>query len=217
MRYFLPDYWTVKRQQIALGVTAFFLLAGAVQVAFDISYVLTLTPVLLALITAMMLVVWDVALRTKTLIAAAVLVAGYVVELIGVHTGWLFGDYTYGTGLGFKAFGVPLAIGLAWFIVTLSAWHIVGFGKRRGIVSFLLAGGLVVMFDLLLEQFAIVYGLWSWQGGDVPLYNYLCWFGISLVFFGLYQRFTRKAEPSLFIAGQLPLLALFFWTMLLLK
>jgi putative membrane protein len=35
---------------------------------------------------------------------------GFVAELIGVHTGYLFGDYWYGENLGIKLFEVPLII-----------------------------------------------------------------------------------------------------------
>ena len=42
---------------------------------------------------------------------------GMVTEIIGVNTGRLFGNYAYGSVLGFKIAGVPLLIGLNWFVV----------------------------------------------------------------------------------------------------
>ena len=39
---------------------------------------------------------------------------GMLVEWIGVHTGYLFGSYDYGTVLGPKLLGVPLIIGINW-------------------------------------------------------------------------------------------------------
>ena len=36
---------------------------------------------------------------------------GFAIEVLGVATGWLFGDYSYGSGLGPKALEVPLADG----------------------------------------------------------------------------------------------------------
>ena len=39
---------------------------------------------------------------------------GFAVEVIGVATGLLFGDYSYGTGLGPKVLDVPLLMGVLW-------------------------------------------------------------------------------------------------------
>ena len=44
-------------------------------------------------------------------------IIGLTTEIIGVNTGLLFGDYQYGSVLGPKLFGVPLLIGLNWFII----------------------------------------------------------------------------------------------------
>ena len=42
---------------------------------------------------------------------------GFSVEYIGVKTGILFGEYSYGENLGLKLFGVPLIIGVNWVIL----------------------------------------------------------------------------------------------------
>lgn len=209
--------WDSYKQQISLGVVSFLLIAAVIQYAIGLDYVLGLTSILLAVIASIALLFWDIAARQKALIACSIVLAGFVFELIGVHTGLLFGDYQYGSILGYRLWGVPITIGLTWFIVTLSAWHIVSFGSLQSIYKFLLAGTLVVMFDLLLEQFAIVYGFWAWSGGSVPLSNYVTWFVISCVFFGIYYRFSKKSAPSIYIAGLLPLMSLFFWFMLIAK
>lgn len=217
MKRSIRHHWDKNRQLILLSITAFILIAGVIQYAFALSYILPLTPIILAIITGVVLLVWDVSPRKKAVISASVIVSGFALEQIGVHTGLLFGNYAYGTVLGFRLAGVPITIGLTWFLVTLSAWHIVGFGQLSVRNKFLLAGALVVMLDLVLEQFAVASGLWTWQGGSIPMYNYACWFLLSELFFFAYYRFTKQAEPSLFIAGQLPLMAIFFWLMLLVK
>ena len=40
--------------------------------------------------------------------------------------------------------------------------------------------------DLIMEPVAIANQFWSWEGGDVPLYNYVCWFLIA-IFCSLYS------------------------------
>ncbi|MDG2208732.1 MAG: carotenoid biosynthesis protein, partial [Flavobacteriales bacterium] len=54
------------------------------------------------------------------IIAAA---GGLVVEIIGVQTGWLFGNYQYGIALGLQVAGVPVILGVLWWI------SLCGFGQ----------------------------------------------------------------------------------------
>jgi len=49
--------------------------------------------------------------------AAAAFWIGFGAELIGIHTGYLFGDYVYGPTLGPKLWDVPIIIGVNWFIL----------------------------------------------------------------------------------------------------
>lgn len=172
-------------------------------------------PIFLAIMAAIMLIVWQAPPRAKVALAASVVVTGYIIELIGVHTHIIFGNYSYGSAMGYRLWGVPVTIGITWLMVTLSAWHIVQFGKLKTYQKFLLAGLLVIMLDLILEQFAVSYGLWAWRGGDIPLYNYICWFGFSQLFFAMYHFFIKKFVPNIYIASLLPMMATFFWLMLL--
>lgn len=215
MKKTVKKYWDNNHQLVLLGCTAFLYIAGVVQYAFGLTYVLPLTPVMLALVAAICLLIWDAPVKRKILLSLGIVLAGFAVEQIGVHTGFLFGNYSYGSTLGFKAWGVPVTIGITWLIVTLSAWHIVAFGKLSRLYSFLLAGVLVVMFDLVLEQFAVSYGLWTWWSAIIPFSNYVTWFVVAQVFFLAYYKLSKQDEPSIYIAAQLPLMALFFWLMLL--
>ena len=56
-----------------------------------------------------LLVFLDRSITLKGLIAALIVVTGgFIVELIGVQSGLLFGNYTYGSALGPKFMEVPL-------------------------------------------------------------------------------------------------------------
>jgi putative membrane protein len=202
-------------QQFAVFAAAFFLVLGGVQAALGLDYVLKLTPILLTLLASLAVVFWDAPVKTKLWASAIIITGGFVIEAIGVHTGLIFGDYSYGKLLGLTVFGVPITIGVTWLLVTYSAWNIVSLSISSLVRKFLLGGLLVVMFDLILEQFAISYSLWAWQGGIVPLYNYICWFVVSQLCFMVYRILTPKAEPSIFAVYVLPLMAAFFWFMLI--
>jgi putative membrane protein len=213
----LRKFITHNPQQVAVGIVAFFLVIGVLQAAFGLSYVLRLTPVLLTIIACTAVIFWDAPVKAKIWASAIIIFGSYLVELIGVQTGMLFGDYSYGKLLGFTVFGVPITIGITWLIVCLSAWNIVSLNTSSLLRKYLLGGVLVVMFDLILEQFAVAYSLWSWQGGNIPLYNYISWFAVSMIWFFVIHKFAPKAEPSIFAIYILPLMAAFFWLMLLIS
>ena len=47
-------------------------------------------------------------------------ISGFLVELIGIETRMIFGDYSFGQKLGYKVYAVPIVIGLNWFIMVYS-------------------------------------------------------------------------------------------------
>lgn len=215
MKKLIQHYWKEYRQQSIVGVVAFFLLAGVVQYAVGLTYVLNLTPLVIGIITALTVLFWDASAKNRVYLAISAMVIGMLVEIIGVNSGIVFGDYSYGPLLGLKIFGVPVLIGITWLLVTLSAWQIVSFSNLNKFYKIIVASWLVVMFDLILEQFATAYGLWSWQNAVIPLKNYVTWFVVGAVIVTLYAFFAKQKQPSIFGASMLPLMALFFWLMLL--
>lgn len=113
--------------------------------------------------------------------SAAVYVATFTIEALGVHTGHIFGAYTYGPTLGFKLFAVPLVIGFNWVLVVLG---IVSFFSRyiKNIALLSIASGAAaVVYDLPLEITAMKLDYWQWHIGYVPLQNYAAWFIIVLL------------------------------------
>ncbi len=49
---------------------------------------------------------------------SSVLLIGYWVEVLGVHTSLIFGSYAYDTTLGWKVLEVPLMIAVNWLLLT---------------------------------------------------------------------------------------------------
>lgn len=112
------------------------------------------------------------------LVFAGIALIGFVVELIGVNTQLLFGNYQYGIALGFKLWNTPLVIGLNWLVLI---YCIASLTKRiRDRWYFPLVGAsAMVAFDFLMEPVATATGMWSWAGGEIPLKNYMDWFLVS--------------------------------------
>ncbi|WP_319558765.1 carotenoid biosynthesis protein [Marispirochaeta sp.] len=103
----------------------------------------------------------------------------FSMEALGVATGNVFGDYRYGSSLGFQLFEVPLVIGFNWTIIVLAisgeVYHVV----RSPLLGALLTGGGAVLFDWVMEPAAISLVYWHWEQGVIPLQNYLAWFAIA--------------------------------------
>lgn len=205
-----------KKEWFIGGGLFLFLLIGSVLFVAGLEFILLSTPVVLAVILGLVLYFWDQPLKTKYVALAVVSLFGFLVELVGVKTGLLFGDYTYGNLLGWKIFGTPLMIGLLWFIVSLSCWQISGLYWKHRLVRYGLAVVLLVSFDLVLEQFAISYKFWSWQNISVPLSNYLTWALVGSLIFLFYDVFLdNNKKDSPFIILLLPILSVWLWIMLL--
>lgn len=102
-------------------------------------------------------------------------------EVIGVQTGFIFGDYSYGSILGYKVGGVPLIIGMNWILLTAGAYSLSNLIVKSNLIKGFLCAILLVVFDYLLEPVAIRFGYWSWEDNVIPMRNYLAWFVISLI------------------------------------
>jgi bisanhydrobacterioruberin hydratase len=109
-------------------------------------------------------------------VLAAAACIGFAAEVIGVNTGLLFGDYSYGSVLSISLFGVPLIIGLLWAMLCGSIWSFLPtiYGAKR--VPILMV--VTVLYDLVLERFATTFGLWNWAFG-IPISNYVGWAIVS--------------------------------------
>jgi len=107
-------------------------------------------------------------------------VIGIAAEAIGVETGYLFGDYHYGSVLGLKIFQVPITIGLLWAGLNIAAKNIANRVVKHPVLIALLAALLMVGFDFMMEPVAIHLHFWTWDDTVVPLLNYITWFLVSL-------------------------------------
>ena len=107
---------------------------------------------------------------------------GFIAELIGLHTGLVFGDYHYSASLGPQAFGVPLSIATAWGVLLVCACSHAVHPNR--FIAAAAGAAWMVTADLLIDPLAsgpLEY--WQWPGGGpyfgVPLLNFLGWFVVS--------------------------------------
>ena len=114
-------------------------------------------------------------------ISLGIILFGYFIEVIGVSTGVLFGEYWYGEALGFKILDVPLMIGVNWLILSIGSYSIFQSYISHKITLAIASASLMLLLDILIEPIAIYLDFWQWQGGSVPLQNYFMWFITALM------------------------------------
>lgn len=125
--------------------------------------------------------------------------AGFGIEVAGVKTGAIFGEYRYGATLGVKLLEVPLAIGLNWAVLIYATGMASDRLKLPKLIKAAIAASLMTLLDLLIEPVAIKLDFWDWQSELVPLQNYLAWFVISLILQLIYQNLAFSKNNPLAI------------------
>lgn len=126
-----------------------------------------------------------------------------IVEMLGVHSKIIFGDYTYGGGLGIKLFETPLLIGLNWVFLVYTTTAISNKLNIHSWLKVLVASFLMLAYDIVLEQVAPHLDMWWWKNNTVPIQNYLAWFGLAFIFNALLKllKINIKNPLALIIFG----------------
>jgi putative membrane protein len=179
----------------AIGLVLILHAVGLLALASPLAHwVLPLTPLNLVL-TAGVMVLFQRQLDLRTVALALLLgTLGYFVEVLGVWTGRVFGEYSYGEVLGLKVLNVPLLIGLNWALLVFATGVPMARTALPVWAKVLLSSAAMVALDLLIEPVAIRLGFWSWEQVAVPIQNYLAWGGVSALFFTLFFTLPIQRE-----------------------
>ena len=144
-------------------------------------------------------------LASALLISLLVIVLSYLVEAIGVNTGFPFGGYHY-TDILFLHLpgGVPLAVMFAWILIVFGSYAWAHSETRDLTVrTALLGASLATLLDMAIEPTAahvVHYWEWSPPGSigyyGVPFANFVAWFLVTFVLLLLAGRYLRKSVLS---------------------
>ncbi|WKV13544.1 carotenoid biosynthesis protein [Marivirga harenae] len=113
-------------------------------------------------------------------------VVGFLAEYLGVNFGLIFGDYYYPKTLGPQLGGVPVIIGINWFLITFCVASLIFPLKTNVFLKILLATITTVIIDVLIEPVAMELNFWNWENNEVPLQNYVGWAIVSFLIFSFY-------------------------------
>jgi len=121
--------------------------------------------------------------RKAGLALVALTMYSYGIELLGVRTGWPYGEFTYGVDLGPMLFGeVPVGLPVFFFPLVLNSYLLVLLllGRRAASTALRLLATVatVILVDLVLDPGAVGLGFWTYanpQFYGVPWSNYAGW------------------------------------------
>jgi putative membrane protein len=201
-----------NKLKLSQGLAILFHVCGCIGILFTPyrEWFIAHTP--LNLLLMFLLLIWNQEGKEAGFIIFLLIsfMVGMGTEMIGVNTGKLFGCYRYGTVMGPKLNGVPWLIGVNWFVVTYSSGIIMhkllerlrekyaAAGEHLSTSlakwSFIVDGALLaVLFDWVMEPVAMKLGFWHWEGEQIPFFNYLTWFVISIFLMLLFRtlRFNK--------------------------
>jgi putative membrane protein len=136
----------------------------------------------------------------------------FIIEVIGVKTGLIFGKYSYGNGLGYKLLNVPLVISINWAILICAGIIVVSRIFTNKITVLVVAALLITLLDLVYEQVAPKLDFWQFESGLPGLNNYLSWIGVA--FFTSYFFYPTIIKGNRTVSLIILLLQIIFFTFL---
>lgn len=169
--------------------------SGAVGFAFAPAFFLSFTPAALLLTILVFLIHQPLDARYFFAFTFIALV-GYLAELLGVHTGLMFGSYYYGKSLGPHVAGVPPIIALNWALLICAGLPVLAPVSANPWLRAFCSALLITLTDVLIEQVADKLDYWHFEGGMAGLENYAGWFVLvfvlSLLFHDTLSKGSRK-------------------------
>lgn len=144
---------------------------------------LQMTPIALLLTTGLLLLFASTPYTIRMVVVfATIAIVGFLAELAGVQTGWIFGNYEYTNNFGIRWWGTPPLIGINWLFLSYAWAAVTGNTAHAPAYRILYASFSMLAYDLLLEQAAPLMQLWHWKEGYIPWTNYSAWFVLALFF-----------------------------------
>lgn len=107
----------------------------------------------------------------------------YLIEFVGVSTGWPYGEFSYGISLGPMFGEIPAALPVFFLPIVLNTYllSLLLLGDRRSsrLARLAVVIPAVVAMDVVLDPAAVSLGFWNYATGGVfyavPLSNYAGW------------------------------------------
>ncbi len=136
--------------------------------------------------------------RRELLMLVVAAALGFLAEVLGVRYGFIFSPYRYTSVLQPQLLGVPLVMLSAWMVLVAYVRQMLSALNLPAWLEALSAAAWMTAIDLVIDPLAAnQLDYWRWQQSGayygIPLHNFLGWFVVSLLIFGLLRR---RAEEN---------------------
>jgi len=213
------DQNDLKIKYASVAVIIIFHFVGLIGFLLPVSqpYFIKLVPFHLLLMFAIIIFAYNGNVKRLLLFVSGVFLCGFLVEVLGVHTGKIFGSYYYGNTLGYKIAAVPLLMGVNWVILIFSVGQTMkALRIRNSILASLLGALLLVIFDYFLEPVAMKFNYWQWDWHEIPVQNFIAWLMVSVILLKFYYALDLKQQkyigPTMLITQFLFFVGLYMTT-----
>ena len=189
---------TYNKDKIVSLVIIILHLVGAIGSAIPATreIVTSLTPVNLLITAGLLIYTHRESYPKLAVFLPFSMITGFLIEVVGVATGFPFGEYAYGNTLGFQIMNVPLLIGVNWFILSYSFGMMTANLRINWLLKSILSATGMVLLDVFIEPIAIRFDYWHWALEQIPMSNYVGSFFVALfiqlVFHQLFKENLNK-------------------------
>jgi putative membrane protein len=187
-------------------------ISGSIGFVVNPSFFSPFTPYTLLLTCFVFLIHRPLADKKFIIAFFSIAFLGFIIEVVGVKTGLIFGKYSYGNGLGYKFLNVPLVISINWAMLICAGIIVVSRIFTNKITVLVVAALLVTGIDVLIEQVAPKLDFWQFEGGLPDLQNYLSWVGVA--FFTSYFFYPTIINGNRTVSLIILILQIIFFTSL---
>ena len=212
----IKSFVTIRHRKITFIVVTLMYIVGTLGLIFPYTQpYFKLASAFNLWVSLILLLLFHEEYKKSFIIAAvSIFLAGFFIEVIGVHTGVIFGEYWYGQTLGTKVLGVPLVIGANWllliycsstitqkFIELLKIDLLEKSKLNNTIVKAIFASALMICLDYLIEPVAIHLDFWHWKNEKIPVQNFQAWFLVAFLlnYFLLNGKFIKSNSLAILI------------------
>ncbi len=184
----------IKKYSVHIVLILYFVAIVAQFTQFK-THVMQLSSINLLICFALLVIQYEFSNKLVLNIIALSLL-GWLIECVGVNTGLLFGNYTYGNGLGIKIASTSLVMGLVWCGLILALNDITSNLADSKWQQAFLTAALMVFLDLFIEQIASSLDFWHWKDEIIPIQNFIMWALASFVFSFIDLYFFKNKRQS---------------------
>lgn len=185
-------------KNISIGMIWLVQVSGLIGISLGYQeWFIVKTPYNLLLGALVLIINFPINSRLKWLLFIGSGLVGMIAEWLGVNYGLMFGEYSYGTNLGLKIWGVPLLIGVNWAVLCFITAALASKTKQPIWIKAAIGAALMVFLDYFMEFSAPGFDFWQFSGEGATFINYRDWFVVAYLLHLAYHKLDIKGDSQI--------------------